>query len=347
MKRVISGTLLLCLLLTIAVGCAKEEQKIQPLGNVYFTFFDTVSYVYSYAGDPVEQFEERSAGVSRVLQEYHQLFDIYHEYSGINNLCTVNRQAGGDPVVVDERLIDFMLYAKALYAVTNGELNVMMGSVLRIWHDYRTEGTENPSSAQLPDMDLLQQAALHTDFSLLEIDEKNNTLRISDPEASIDVGALGKGYATEMAAQYLEQEHADGYVLNIGGNIRIIGTRPDGSGWKTGLRDPFSDGYVLNLYLSDTSCVTSGSYERYYTVDGKRYHHIIDKDTLMPADYFPSLVIVCKNSGMADGLSTALFCMSYEEGLEIINGLDGVEALWIMDDGTIHYSAGLESKIVD
>lgn len=347
MKRVISGILLLFLLLTFSVGCSKKEQKIQPLGNVYFTYFDTVSYVYSYAGDPVEQFEERSAGVSRVLQEYHQLFDIYHEYSGINNLCTVNRQAGGDPVVVDERLIDFMLYAKELYAATGGELNVMMGAVLRIWHDYRTEGIENPSNAQLPAMDLLQQATLHTDFSLLEIDEKNNTLRISDPEASIDAGALGKGYATEMAAQYLEQENAESYVLNIGGNIRIIGTRPDGSGWKTGLRDPFSDGYVVNLYLSDTSCVTSGSYERYYTVDGKRYHHIIDKDTLMPADYFPSLVIVCKNSGMADGLSTALFCMSYEEGLEIINGLDGVEALWIMDDGTIHYSAGLEDKIVD
>ena len=347
MKRVISGILLLCLLLTFAVGCVKEEQKIQPLGNVYFTYFDTVSYVYSYAGDPVEQFEERSAGVSRILQEYHQLFDIYHEYSGINNLCTVNRQAGGDPVAVDERLIEFMLYAKELYAVTEGEMNVMMGAVLRVWHDYRTEGTDDPSKARLPEMEILQQAALHTDFSLLEIDEKNHTLRISDPNASIDVGALGKGYATEMAAQYLEQEKADGYVLNIGGNIRIIGTRPDGSGWKTGLRDPFSDGYLVNLYLSDTSCVTSGSYERYYIVDGERYHHIIDKDTLMPADYFPSLVIVCKDSGMADGLSTALFCKSYEDGLRIVEHLDGVEALWIMDDGTIHCSAGLKDKIVD
>ena len=103
------GTLLLCLLLlTSLVGCAEEEQKNEPLGMVYFAYFDTVSYVYSYAGDPAEQFEERSAGVSRILQEYHQLFDIYHEYAGINNLCTVNRLAGGDPVPVDEKLIDFM-----------------------------------------------------------------------------------------------------------------------------------------------------------------------------------------------------------------------------------------------
>ena len=346
MRRIRMGALLLCLLLlTSLVGCAEEEQKNQPLGMVYFTYFDTVSYVYSYAGDPAELFEERSAGVSRILQEYHQLFDIYHEYSGINNLCTVNRLAGGDPVPVDAKLIDFMLYAKKVYELTNGEMNVMMGAVLRPWHDCRTAADSDPGNAKLPDMALLQNAAQHTDFSLLEIDAVNHTLRVTDPEASIDVGALGKGYATEKAAQYLEEAGITGYVLNIGGNIRIIGTKPDGSGWRTGLRDPFGDGYLVYLDLKDTSCVTSGSYERFYTVDGKRYHHIIDKDTLMPADFFPSLVIISKDSGLADSLSTALFCMSYEDGRAVVEKLDGVEALWIMADGEIRYTDGLKDKI--
>ena len=342
------GALLLCLLLlTALVGCAEEEQKNEPLGMVYFTYFDTVSYVYSYAGDPVELFEEHSTGVSRILQEYHQLFDIYHEYSGMNNLCTVNRLAGGDPVPVDEKLIDFMLYAKEVYDLTGGEMNIMMGAVLRPWHDCRTAADSDPQNAKLPDMALLQEAALHTDFSLLEIDAVNNTLRITDPKAAIDVGALGKGYATEKAAQHLEEENLTGYVLNIGGNIRIIGTRPDGSGWRTGLRNPFGDDYLVYLNLKDTSCVTSGSYERFYTVDGKQYHHIIDKDTLMPADYFPSLVIVCKDSGLADALSTALFCMPYENGRAIIEKLAGVDALWIMADGEIRYTDGLKDKITD
>ena len=348
MRRIRMGALLLCLLLlTALVGCAEEEQKNEPLGMVYFTYFDTVSYVYSYAGDPVELFEERSTGVSRILQEYHQLFDIYHEYSGMNNLCTVNRLAGGDPVPVDEKLIDFMLYAKEVYDLTAGEMNIMMGAVLRPWHDCRTAADSDPQNAKLPDMALLQEAALHTDFSLLEIDAVNNTLRITDPKAAIDVGALGKGYATEKAAQHLEEENLTGYVLNIGGNIRIIGTRPDGSGWRTGLRNPFGDDYLVYLNLKDTSCVTSGSYERFYTVDGKQYHHIIDKDTLMPADYFPSLVIVCKDSGLADALSTALFCMPYENGRAIIEKLDGVDALWIMADGEIRYTDGLKDKITE
>ncbi len=349
MKQVKTGALILCLLLLFSMLTGCKQPPAQQSGDVqsklYFNYFDTVSYVYSYAGDPAEQFDERSAGVSRILQEYHQLFDIYHEYSGVNNLCTVNKQAGGDPVPVDAKLIAFMLYAKELYETTGGEMNVMMGAVLSIWHDYRTEAMDDPSAAKVPPMADLQAAAAHTDFSLLEIDEQNNTLRITDPKASIDVGALGKGYATEMAAQYLEENKAYGYVLNIGGNIRVIGTKPDGTGWLTGIRNPFEDGHLAILTLTDTSCVTSGSYERYYEVAGQRYHHIIDGETLMPATYFPSVSIFTKHSGLADALSTALFCMPYEEGLALVEKMDGVEALWIFEDSSVHYSSGLRDKV--
>lgn len=352
MKQVKICTLILCVLLLFSAmtGC-KQPSGDQPVDGVQtaanFTYFDTVSYVYSYAGDPVEQFDERSAGVSRILQEYHRLFDIYHEYAGVNNLCTVNKQAGGDPVPVDPKLIAFMLYAKELYETTGGEMNIMMGAVLSIWHDYRTEAMDDPSAAKVPPMADLQEASTHTDISLLEIDEINNTLRITDPKASIDVGALGKGYATERAAQYLEADKASGYVLNIGGNIRIVGTKPDGSGWLTGIRNPSGEGHSAILNLSDISCVTSGSYERYYTVGNQRYHHIIDGSTLMPAAHFPSVSILTKDSGLADALSTALFCMPYEEGLQLANKLDGVEVLWIFEDGSVHCTDGLKDQLVE
>ncbi len=351
MKQVKTGALILCLLLLFSAltGCKQPpaQQSDDVQSKLYFSYFDTVSYVHSYAGDPAEQFDERSAGVSRILQEYHQLFDIYHEYSGINNLCTVNKQAGGDPVPVDPKLIEFMLQAKALYETTGGEMNIMMGAVLSIWHDYRTEAKDDPSAAKVPPMADLQEASSHTDISLLEIDEINHTLRITDPKASIDVGALGKGYATEQAAQYLEADNANGYVLNIGGNIRLVGAKPDGSGWLTGIRSPFGEGHPAILDLSDTSCVTSGNYERYYTVGNQRYHHIIDGDTLMPANHFPSVSIITKDSSLADALSTALFCMPYAEGLQLANKLDGVEALWIFEDGSVHCTDGLKQQLVD
>ena len=285
--------------------------------------------------------------VEETLKTYHQLFDIYNEYEGINNLCTVNRLAGGEPVEVDERLIDFLLYAKELHGKTNGEMNILLGAVLSIWHDYRTAALEDPDSAAVPTQEELLDAAQHTDISLLEIDEARHTVRLTNPEASIDVGAVGKGYATEQAAAALIAQGADSYVLDIGGNLRIIGSKPDGAAFTTGIRDPKAPNsqYAAIISVADTSCVTSGDYERYFEVDGMRYHHIIDQDTLWPADYFSSVTVITQDSALADALSTALFTMPYEAGCEVVEAMDGVEVFWILHDGTTKYTPGLETML--
>lgn len=346
-KRLCALGLLLAMLAALS-GCAGRETKTEPLGKAYFSYFDTVSYVYSYAGDSAERFDNRSAEVSHILEKYHKLFDIYHEYEGMNNLCTLNRLAGGEPLEVDGELLEFLLLCRQLYELTGGEMNVMLGAVLRPWHEAREAAAEDPEHAAAPSEETLREAAEHTDIALLELDEAAGTARIADPEASIDVGAVGKGYATEKAAQWLEADGAEGYVLNIGGNIRIIGLKPDGSSWNTAIRDPYDDGaYALHLRLEDTACVTSGIYERYFVADGVRYHHIIDPDTLAPAAYFGSLTVVCKDSGLADALSTALFCLPYEEGLKLVDSLEGVEALWIFPDGEQRWSSGLGERILD
>ena len=336
-------------LLAILAGCPKIADKavsVEPKGMVYFDFFDTVSYIYSYAGDSQEDFEARCKGASSILLEYHKLFDIYYEHSGVVNLRTLNLNAGGEAMKVDEKLIDFLLYAKELYTLTGGEMNIMMGSVLSIWHDCREQAGVSPAQARIPTEDELNEARLHTDISTLEIDKENLTVRITDPKASIDVGALGKGYATEKAAQYLRSIGAESYVLNIGGNIRIVGHKVDGASWATGIKNPENpETYVKTLMLADTSCVTSGNYERYFTVGGVRYHHIIDKDTLMPANYFSSVSIITPDSGLADALSTALFAMSYEDGLKIVEQIGNVEVLWIATDGTQYATPGIENLV--
>ena len=342
---------LLCLcvvlgLLVVLTGCPESAHKAEPKGMVYFSYFDTVSYIYSYAGDSQEDFEARCEEVSAILEEYHRLFDIYYEYSGVTNLRTLNKNAGGEPVEVDRKLVDFLLYAKELYDSTDGEMNIMMGSVLKLWHDCREEASADPENARIPTAEELSEAARYTDFSYLEIDEKKCTVRITDPNAAIDVGALGKGYATEKAAEYLKSNGGDSYVLNIGGNIRIVGHKPDGSGWGTGIKDPEDpQSYALTLTLADTSCVTSGDYERYFVADGVKYHHIIDKDTLMPATYFSSVTVITDDSGLADALSTALFAMSYEDGLALTKKLGGIEVIWIKADGTQYRTEGLDELI--
>ncbi len=346
-KSLLSLCAVLGLLVTLT-GCPNsahmEEQasaKIDPKGMVYYTFFNTVSYIYSYTDDSNEEFEQNCEEVSAILEEYHALFDIYYEHSGINNLRTINQNAGQAPVPVDAKLIDFLLYAKELYVTTNGEMNVMMGSVLQLWHDCREAASDSPKNATIPSREALEEANRHTDISLLEIDRENSTVRITDPDARIDVGALGKGYATEKAAQYLKAKGVDSYVLNIGGNIRIVGHKPDGSGWPTGIKDPQNTSqYTYKITIADTSCVTSGDYERYFVVDGEKYHHVIDKDTLMPARYFSSVTIITEDSAMADALSTALFCMSYEDGAALVARIGDVEVLWITPDGTQYKTPG-------
>ena len=331
---------------TVKPSAAPEYSE--PQGKVYFSYFDTASYIYSYAGDSPEQFDENCRALSNLLNDYHQLFDIYHEYTDVNNLCTINRQAGGEPVKVDSRLIEFLQYAKYLYDETDGEMNVMLGPVLKIWHEARTLALDEPDKATVPELTLLQKANEHTDISLLEIDTEASTVRISDPDASIDVGALGKGYATEMAARWLEKQNISAYVLNIGGNIRIVGTRPDGTGWTAGIKDPDNpqSDMARKLSIANVACVTSGNYERFYTVDGVRYHHIVDKDTLFPSEHFASVTVITPDSALADGLSTALFCMTVEEGMALAERLGNVEVLWITDSGEQIGTPGIDALTV-
>lgn len=320
----------------------KKNPNLKVLQQSYFQYFDTVSTIMSYKGEEQDEFAKNLEIVQKTLEEYHQLFDIYYEYSGINNLCTINKLAGGDPVLVDQKLIDFLLYAKEIYTITNGETNVMLGSVLKVWHDARTTATNDPANTYVPDIKVLEEANLHTSIELLEIDDENNTVRITDPKARIDVGALGKGYATEKLAQILEAKGCTSYVLNIGGNLRIIGTKPDGTGWNTGIKNPLDKySYALYLNISNISCVTSGDYERYFVYEGNKYHHIIDKDTLMPSTQFSSVSILVKDSGLADALSTALFAMSYEEGKTIVDKIGNVEVVWIYKDGTVVHTDGI------
>ncbi len=336
-KRIFSiavAVLLVCASLLFAA--CKKGPELQKYSDYNFDYFDTVSIITGYAEDR-ETFDEVAKSAFAELQEYHRLYTIYNRYKGLENLRTINDLQDGvhRTVTVDRRIIDLLLYAKELYTLTDGRMNIAMGSILSIWHDYRTEGLDDPANAELPPMERLLAAAEHTDIANLVIDEEACTVTLTDPKMTLDVGAIAKGYAVEMVAQSLEKKGISGYCLNVGGNVRTIGTKPDGKGWTVGLEDPLGgNDYIAYLSLSGQSLVTSGSYQRYYLVDGKRYHHIIDRDTLMPAERFVAVSVLTPHSGRGDGLSTALFCMPIEEGLALIESLPDTEAQWVFPDGS-------------
>ena len=329
--RIVALMLLIIMLSSTIIGC-EREQKITAKNRIYYDYFDTVSTIYDYTGGSEDDFRQVYTHFEDRLSYYHKLFDIYNEYEEINNIATVNRLAGKEAVKVDAELIEFLEYAMEMHTLTGGYMNIAMGSVLSIWHEYRTVGDS------LPKMEQLTAAAEHTDIKDIVIDKEKSTVYISDPEMSLDVGAIAKGYAVERIAKSLESYGISSYVLDVGGNLRAIGTKKDGSGWRTGVQNPRPTAdkpYVYYLNISNGSVVTSGDYQRYYTVDGKNYHHIINKDTLMPAEYFSSVTVVTRDSGLADTLSTALFNMDYERGLALVSSISGVAVVWVKMDGEI------------
>ncbi len=345
-KRLCCGVVALCLMLCCMLCSCKQQPEKSKYSTYSMDYFDTVITVTGYEKSQ-EAFDAVSKDILAAFGEYHRLYSIYHRFDGLENLCTINELVDGKhrTVTVDRRIIDMLLYAKEMYAKTDGVMNVAMGSVLSLWHDYRTLGMDNPKEATLPPMERLREAAKHTDITKMVIDEANNTVTLTDPLMKLDVGAVAKGYAVERVARALEQKGISGYVLNVGGNVRTVGSKFDGTPWTVGIENPDGEDYLAYLHLSGESVVTSGSYQRFYYVDGKPYHHIIHPDTLMPAEGFVSVSVVCKDSGMGDALSTALFCMPQKDGLALIETMPEVEAMWVTADGTKTVSTGWEKYV--
>ncbi len=303
--------------------------------------FDTMTSIVGYAHSK-DEFTKYSQLIHDKLFEYHKLYDIYNDYEGMNNLKTINDNAGKAPVKVDKRIIDLAEFSKDWYEKTDGKVNIAFGAVLSIWHDYRERGIDDPENAQLPSMVKLKEANKHTNINKVVVNEKDSTIYLEDPEMSLDVGAVAKGYATEMVSRIAEENGFTSGLISVGGNVRALGSKEGkGQPWNVGIQNPDLSSEQKEIKIvnaMDSSVVTSGIYERYYTVDGKNYHHIIDPNTLFPAVYFKSVTILCKDSGMADALSTSVFNMPFDKGLEFIESQPDTEAMWILNDGAIKYS---------
>lgn len=339
MKKFFCAALCAAMLLT---GCTVPARQTR-YNATFLTLFDTVTTIVGFA-ESEEAFHEVAQSVHDELLTYHQLFDIYNTYDGINNLKTVNDHAGIAPVKVDRAIIDLLLDCKEYYELTGGMVNVAMGSVLYLWHVARNDGIDDPLNAYLPDADALKNAAAHISMDNVVIDESASTVFITDPDTRLDVGAIAKGWATERAAQ----NAPEGLLISVGGNVRATGNKDEnGTPWVVGIQNPDdAEQYLHSIYVyaDKGSVVTSGDYQRTYAVDGTLYHHIIDPQTCYPATRWRSVTIVCADSGAADALSTALFLMDCESGLALLTQFEA-EAMWVAPDGTLQYSPGFAELI--
>jgi len=277
MKRIL--TMVLCLILLSSCAATAETKRYTAS---FQDVFDTASQLVIYA-DTQEEANRLAQLIHSELLRYHKLFDQYNDWPQVAGVYEVNQKAAVQPVPVEAELMDLLLFSKEMYTLTAGKTNIAMGSVLKLWHQAREDGLNDPQNAYLPDEGALQQASLHTQPDHLVLDETNGTVFFADPDLQLDLGAIAKGYAVEQVAKQLEAEGVSGVLLSIGGNVRAIGVRPDGSAFPVGIQNPdlqSEQNHIAIVTLNNASLVTSGSYQRFYTVNGQQYHHIIDPATL-------------------------------------------------------------------
>lgn len=328
------------------------NKEYTKYNDSFFDTFDTMVQVIAYT-ETEEEFDFYFRKIENRFKELHKLYDIYNNYEGINNIKTINDNAGLKPVKVDKQIIDLIIFSKEWYSKTHETTNIALGPVFKIWHEYREESEFNPENAKLPPMEELLEAVKYSDINKVLVDEEESTVYLEDEKMSLDVGAVAKGYATELVAKELMDEGFVSGIINAGGSsVRILGKPLDGvrEKWGIGIQDPnkfiFDDERNLDIvYANNTSVVNSGDYQRYYIVDGKVMHHIIDPKTLMPGDYYRAVTLITEDSGIADFLSTSIFLMPYDESRKFVDSLEEVDAIWVMHDGKVKATDGAKNMM--
>lgn len=343
---------ILCFLLLISslCGCSKKQEyyKADFMGP-----FDTLFTVIMYEKSE-DDFEENFDFIYDEFTHYHQLYDKYNNYDGLNNIKTINDNAGIEPVVVDKDLYELIETSIDYYHTVSNKVDITLGPVLEIWHHYR-----ELNDGSLPSTKELKDAYQWVGIENVVLNEEEQSVYLPNKNMSLDIGAIAKGYACELVKNKLIEKGLDDFLISAGGNVVSYGKRAvEGKSnqylpatkdyYGVSLESPKTGAYenitnILMFIVDGDSAVTSGDYQRYFVGnDGKMYHHLIDPTTLYPANYCRSVTILTEDSGLADFLSSSLFLMSVDDGLKVINSIkEDVQVIWLMEDGVIQYTNGL------
>lgn len=306
-------------------ACGTQE----PLSRTGF-YFDTVITVTLYDGMDERVLDECFA----LAETYENRFSKTVEGSDVWNI----NHGNGQEVEVHEDTLELVQTALYYAKISNGKIDPTIGAVNKLW-DFSEE-----SSGELPSDEQLAKALTHVDYRKVVVTEDSVLLR--DPEAELDLGFIAKGYIADRMKEYLISQGVTSAIINLGGNVLTIGSKPDGPPFHVGIQKPFAESGTMALALPivNQSAVSSGNYERYFMKNGQIYHHILDTATGYPAHTDLTSVTILSSSSMdGDALSTTCFLLGSSQGMELIEALEDTEAVFIQTDGTIIYSSGLES----
>lgn len=286
-----------------------------------------------------EDFNKYVKIVRDTFIECNEIFDAYNTYPDAVSIKQVNDQGHDGPVEVDERVIE--VYNDSLKAhEINPKFDVSQGKLIALWK--AQFDAENPA---LPSEEEIQQAINPDSMNAVKVE--GNTIELTGEAAALDFGAIAKGYTAQLAADRLQEAGLEFGFINAGGNVVLIGEKPDGNPWVVGIQNPDESDSLLTFKTQTPTClVTSGDYQRYMMVGGQRFAHIIDPQTGWPENYMRSVTVIHTDSAYCDAMSTALYCMSVEEGLKLCEQSD-LDAIWIVNRGSVELEPDFSTDAFD
>jgi len=334
MNRIMFRLLAVFLSFTLFLsGCGfSKEYEAASKSGFYFDTFITLT-IYNIGSDSTRILDQAFS----LCETYEHLFSRTLEGSDINRI----NHASSSPVVVSDETIDLLDTALYYAELSGGKIDPTIAPVKDLWN------FDNKEQAALPDQSQLKAACSHVDYHNIIIDKDAHTVTLSDPDAGLDLGFIAKGYIADKLKEYLLSEGVAHAIIDLGGNILCVGTKPDNTAFRVGIRYPFKDtaDMITSLSCVDQSIVTSGIYERYFELDGTIYHHILDPETGYPIqNNLLSVTILSETSVEGDALSTLCYILGLSDGMALIESLDHTEAIFITDDGSLHYSSGLSGN---
>lgn len=339
MKR--TPTLLfLCLcLLCLSSGCGQRQKSVSKSNF----FFDTIITITLYGTEEESYIDE----CFQLAKKYENLLSNTVEGSDIWNI----NEHPGEYVAIDPQTRALIETGMKYGELSNGKFDITLGKLSELWNfseiaeNLQTDDNAADASVLPSDSDI-QTLLPHINYQNILID--GDCVCLNDPDCKIDLGGIAKGYIADRMKEYLLSENITSGFINLGGNVLTLKEKLDGSSYTIGIQKPFGEeGELLaTVEVCDKSVVSSGVYERYYKIDGKLYHHILDLSTGYPYENdLYEVTIICDRSVDGDALSTTCFALGLEEGMHLIETLENTEAIFVTSDGAIHKSSGIGTNI--
>lgn len=305
-------------LMFIVSGCTGKNRMYRESRIVMDTFC-SITVVSSSK-------EKAKEAIEAGFAEIEKLEQLLNYFSPESEVTVINRASGSNPVKVSQETLELIRKAVEIARYTNGAFDPTVGPLMRLWGF--SQETINPF---IPTQDEIKNALRLIDYKKIKINESDSEIFLEEKDMELDLGGIAKGYAADKALESIKAQDISAALVAVGGDIKTFGMKPDNRPWKIGIQNPRKEinghqkaegDIFMSLYLRNKAISTSGDYQKFFVVKGKRYHHILNPGTGFPASKVISVSVISPQGYIADGLSTAVFILGPVKGMELLESMD-------------------------